>query len=70
MSRNLGVCPTSGKRRYRSRARARRWLRDLHERNARWGLLDPARKLSNCYRCWDCGDWHLTKQRPRERARS
>jgi hypothetical protein len=62
MSRNLGLCPTTEKRRYRSRARAQRMLRDLHEANARLGLLAKTRTLRGCYRCPYCNDWHLTKQ--------
>jgi hypothetical protein len=60
--RNRGLCPRMGKRRYRSRAHARRALRAIHEANAHQGMLDVVAPLRDCYECRFCRDWHLTKQ--------
>lgn len=55
-----GQCPVTGKLQFASKAKAKKELR-------RYQGEQPVRAV---YRCphHDCRKWHLTKQRPRDRA--
>lgn len=65
---DLGVCPTSGKKRFRSRKVALKVLNAQLKSIQKWGA--QGRKgdgAKTAYRCPYCADWHLTKAAYRER---
>ena len=53
-----GRCPVTGKRSFKTKAKA---VKDLKQAQSEGSVR-------NAYQCEDCGEWHLTSSRPYRRS--